>query len=1187
MAYLKKSVNWQNSSIGNLLKERMLILDGAMGTMIQHQHPVFPDGNDGNNDILVLSSPELIRNIHKAYVDAGADIICTNTFNANKISQQDYGTADRVYEINRQAARLARESGALYVAGSMGPTNRSASIPTRVEFPGEREVDFHTLVHAYRDQIRGLKDGGTDLFLLETVFDTLNAKAALFALEEEAPGMPVMLSATIADHSGRILSGQTIEAFLASTEHAGLFSVGLNCSFGPDKLLVYSRMLAQHTAVFTSAHPNAGLPDVYGNYTLTAEAMARHMRPFAEERLVNILGGCCGTTPEHIRALSSMVKETEKTYGLRVVQEEREPAKVLLSGLDVLEVRDKSVFLIAGERTNVAGSRKFARLIREKQYDQALEIARSMVQDGAHIIDINMDDALLDAPEAMKEFLYRLGADPEIARVPVMLDSSSWEVLETGLQCVQGKSVVNSLSLKEGEEAFLQKARLVRKYGAAVMVMAFDEEGQAVTFERRVEIAQRAFRLLTEEAGLKPRDIIMDPNVLAIATGMDEHRSFAADFIKAVQFLKDNLKGVLVSAGVSNLSFSFRGNETVREAMHAVFLYHAIKAGLDMAILKPGAQPIYSEIPQELRRAVEDVILDTDAQATTRLVEAASALKNKADSAERLTKETWRELGPEERLIYALMHGREQYLREDLEALPHIPAIDIVESTLMEGMHQVGKLFGEGQMFLPQVVKTARTMKQAVALLQPRIEEEKNRPETKVHDTEQVHGIMATVKGDVHDIGKNLVTLVMECNSYRITDLGVMVPSHRIVETAVEEKASFVGLSGLITPSLEEMTEVARAMQQAGLSVPLLIGGATTSALFTALRIAPLYDGPVIHCPDAAGVVPLLTDCFSKDEAVRERFLTTLRAEQEVLREAGTTSNRAKEYFTPEQARANKWISGVNWRMRKMCPHCGQRHGLDDFVPPFTGVRTVEVPFKNLRPYIKWTAFVKTWEIQDDKPQAQEAVKEAEALLDKLAAGGFGDVAYARAAVGFWPVFATADDRLLFYEDASCRNLLLDMPLERDLLKHKDDTANVCLTDFIVQEDQSGAPDYAGLFLLTASSEALDQAVADLKEQGDVYTGLLLQSLLDVLAEACSEYLHFEYVTLPCGAKRGIRPAFGYPSCPDHTLKKPVTTLLQKEEDLGISLTSSCMMKPAASVCGMYIGHPQAFYFTVHKPGIS
>ena len=759
-----------------------------------------------------------VRNLYATsirHMDAGADIICTNTFNANKISQQDYGTADRVYEINRQAARLARESGALYVAGSMGPTNRSASIPTRVEFPGEREVDFHTLVHAYRDQIRGLKDGGADLLLLETVFDTLNAKAALFALEEEAPGMPVMLSATIADHSGRILSGQTIEAFLASTEHAGLFSVGLNCSFGPDKLLVYSRILAQHTAVFTSAHPNAGLPDVYGNYTLTAEAMARQMRPFAEERLVNILGGCCGTTPEHIRALSSMVKETEKTYGLRVVQEEREPAKVLLSGLDVLEVREKSVFLIAGERTNVSGSRKFARLIREKQYDQALEIARGMVQDGAHIIDINMDDALLDAPEAMKEFLYRLGADPEIARVPVMLDSSSWEVLETGLQCVQGKSVVNSISLKEGEEAFLRKARLVRKYGAAVMVMAFDEEGQAVTFERRVEIAQRAFRLLTEEAGLKPRDIIMDPNVLAIATGMDEHRSFAVDFIKAVQFLKDNLKGVLVSAGVSNLSFSFRGNETVREAMHAVFLYHAIKAGLDMAILKPGAQPIYSEIPQRCAVPWKTLSWTQDAVGYHAVCGSRLGFKRSGSYCRR-HKGNVEGAGAGRAADLCADAREEQLPREDLEALRHIPAIDIVESTLMEGMNRVGKLFGEGQMFLPQVVKTARTMKQAVALLQPRIEEEKNSPETKVLRTEQCYGIMATVKGDVHDIGKNLVTLVMSVTVIAITDLGVMVPSHQIVETAVEEKASFVGLSGLITPSLEEMTEVARAMQQAG-----------------------------------------------------------------------------------------------------------------------------------------------------------------------------------------------------------------------------------------------------------------------------------------------------------------------------------------------------------------------------------
>ncbi|MDD3208813.1 MAG: methionine synthase [Bacteroidales bacterium] len=1181
-------MNWQNSKPGILLQGRILILDGAMGTMIQRLGPSFPPGNEGNNDMLVLTRPELILSIHKDYVKAGADIVTTNTFNANRISQLDYGMQDQVYKINYEAARLAHESGAMLIAGSMGPTNKSASISPDVNQPGFRAVDFNTLVEAYREQARGLKDGGVDLFLVETVFDTLNAKAALFALSEEAPGIPVILSATIGDNSGRVLSGQTIEAFLVSTAHAGLFGVGLNCSFGPDKMLPYMRTLSRYALTFTSAHPNAGLPDLYGNYNLTPEKMIHQVKPYIDEGLVNIIGGCCGTTPSHIAALAAMVHQSKAPVRNPGSTGDAMPSRsVILSGLEVLTVQEEPAFLVVGERTNVSGSRRFARLINEKKYDEALEIARGMVQDGAHILDVNMDDPMLDAPVAMREFLLRLGSDPEVARVPLMLDSSCWEVLEAGLQCIQGKSIVNSISLKEGPAEFLRRAGLIKKYGAAALVMAFDEQGQATTFERRVEICTRAYHMLVEEAGFEPRDIILDPNVLAVGTGMEEHRHFAADFLETVRYLKKNLPGAVITAGVSNLSFSFRGNETVREAMHSVFLYHAIAAGLDMAIVKPGAQPIYSDIPEPLRHAVEDVILDSDAGATLRLVEIAATTSGKGQTlSEDSAGQAWREMEVRERLMYALLHGIEKYLQEDLEALSGVPAIKIVESTLMEGMTRVGKLFGEGKMFLPQVVRTARTMKKAVAILQPRIEAEKNNgPEGKT--TEMIHGIMATVKGDVHDIGKNLVSLVMECNNYRVTDLGVMVPAHRIVEAAIENEAAFVGLSGLITPSLDEMTEVAKSMEKAGLTIPLLIGGATTSALFTALRIAPGYSGPVIHCPDAAGIVPLLADCFSCESRVREGFRTELGASQARLREVARRSAFRAEYLSLEEARTNKWVSTVNWRMRSLCPHCGQRHGLDDFVPPFVGVRDYKIPFEVLRPYAEWDTFLRTWEIRENREQAEIIMKDAGKMLDDLIGDHFGNIAFARAVTGFWPVFSTPDDHLVFFTDASCRNTLLDMPMERDLMRYKDGSPNMCLTDFIVQKGPAHTPDYAGLFLLTASSPELESLAEHLRDQQDVYGSLILKSLLDMFAEACSQYLHHELMRLPCGALRGIRPAFGYPSCPGHGLKKGVTAILQKEYDLGVTLTSSYMLQPAASLCGMYIGHPQARYFTVHKiPGV-
>jgi len=1181
-------VNWQNSLPGSLLAGRTLILDGAMGTMIQYYAPSFPPGNKGNNDLLVLTRPELILSIHKEYVQAGADIITTNTFNANAISQSDYGMQDQVYQINFQAARLARQSGALLVAGSMGPTNKSASISPDMNKPGARAIDFASLVQAYREQARGLKEGGVDLFLVETVFDTLNAKAALFAISEEAPGIPVMLSATIADNSGRILSGQTIEAFLVSTAHAGLFSVGLNCSFGPDKMLPLMRILSRFATIFTSAHPNAGFPDLYGYYALSPKEMALQVKPFVEEGLVNILGGCCGTSPDHIKALARMAGQSKAPLRrLSARGNDKTPQRITLSGLEMLTVREEPAFLIVGERTNVSGSRKFARLINEKKYDQALEIARGMVRDGAHILDVNMDDPMLDSPTSMREFLFVMGSDPEVAAVPLMLDSSRWEVIEAGLQCVQGKSIVNSISLKEGPEVFLARAMLIKRYGAVPLVMAFDEQGQAATYQRRINICTRAYHLLVDKAGFDPKDIILDPNVLAVGTGMEEHRHFAVDFLETVRYLKQNLKGALVIAGVSNLSFAFRGNETIREAMHSVFLYHAIAAGLDMAIVKPGAQPIYSEIPEPLRRAVEDVILDTDAGATARLIDMAGTITSQGQQATTvIAQESWRDLDTGERLHYALTHGIEKHLEEDLEAMSGVPAIEIVENTLMEGMKRVGKLFGEGKMFLPQVVRTARTMKKAVSILQPRIESEKKNQDAGGTKTSTVKGIMATVRGDVHDIGKNLVILVMECNNYKVIDLGVMVPAHRIVETALQEQADFVGLSGLITPSLDEMIDVADAMEKAGLSIPLFIGGATTSALFTALRIAPRYSGPVIHCPDAAGIVPVLAGCFSKDPGERELFFADLQATWQRLRDASTKAAARKEYLSLPQARANRWVPAATQKNPEPCSCCNLQHETDDFVPPFLGMRDFEMPFQKLHKYLDWDGFLRIWEVHQNRGQGTIAIEDAVRMLDDLIGKHYGDIAKARATAGFWPACSTPEDHILFFDGSSSRSIVLDLPMERDLLRHGDGSPNKCLADFIAAE-RAGTKDHAGLFLLTASSPELEELAKSMQQRGDIYNALILRTLLDLLVEAASEALHRELMAYPCGTPRGIRPAFGYPSCPDHTLKKDVVALLQPAGHLGIGLTSSCMLHPASSICGMYITHPEAHYFIVHKdPGL-
>ncbi len=1116
-----------------------------MGTMIQRRSPSFPSGMEGNNDILVLTQPAVIQDIHKEYVAAGADIITTNTFNANRISQQDYGCADKVTQMNLAAARLARASGARFVAGSIGPTNKSAGISPNVNDPGLRAVTFSQLLASYKEQALALAEGGVDVFLIETAFDTLNVKAALMAVQQVAPQVGVMLSATVADAGGRILSGQTLEAFLISVQHAPLLSIGLNCSFGADKMLPFIHTFSQKAPFLVSAHPNAGLPDMYGAYSQTPEKMALALQPYIERQLVNVVGGCCGTTPQHIEAIAQMVHSSQAP--VRTVPK---PSSLpSFSGLEALVPQPPISFMQVGERTNVAGSRKFARLIKEENYVEALEIARRMVDDGAHIIDINMDDPLLDAPQAMRQFVLRLAGEPEIAKVPLMLDSSRWDVLEAALQCVQGKSIVNSISLKEGETVFLQRARLIRQYGAAAVVMAFDEQGQATTYQRRIEICTRAYRLLTQQACYLPQDIIFDPNVLTVATGMDAHRHFAVDFIETVRYIKANLPGALVSGGVSNLSFAFRGNDTVREAMHTVFLYHALQAGLDMAIVKPGTRGGYEDIEPSLRRAVEDVILDTDADATSRLVEEAGRVLTLGAAVGEAEREQWRTLPARERLSYALQHGIEKYLEEDLAALEQKEAptaLAVVEGPLMEGMNRVGKLFGEGKMFLPQVVKTARVMKAAVACLQPRMEAEKAVAAAQGRSARTLCGVIATVKGDVHDIGKNLVTVVMECNHYTLIDLGVMVPAQDIVAAVQSHGARFVCLSGLITPSLEEMIHTARALQEAGIDVPLLIGGATTSEAFIALRIAPVYDGLVLYCADASSNVTLLSRLFAEDAAISAAFVAQVRQHQQQLRE-----EYAREQAAREAARAVTAASSA-------CPCCGGVHPLPPPVlhPPFYDVRPFEVLFETLRDKINWNALLRAWEVHPAQmmgkdgalahEEATALIEDAQTLLQRLCAGEWGPVAKARAVAGFWRIKPVAQEGIALYADEACTEEVLQLPNYFDL--------------------SSGA---IGLFALTTSSPALEALVAQWRKEGNVYHALLLQSLLDRLAEACSQWLHGQLLPPRDGATQ--RPAFGYPSCPDHSLKKGVLDLLDAFAHTGITLTETWMMQPVSSVCGMYV----------------
>ena len=1174
-------------TIENAIRTRILVLDGAMGTMIQRaglaeadfrgelfrDHPV---RLEGDNDILVLTRPDVIADIHRLYLEAGADIIETCTFNAQAVSQAEYRTAEHVARMNLAAARIARTEAdrmsrltpdrPRFVAGSIGPTGKTASMSPDVDNPAFRAVDFDTLRDAYAEQIGALVEGGVDLLLVETVFDTLNAKAALDAarlvFESSGRRLPVMLSFTIADAAGRTLSGQTPEALLASTAHADLFAVGLNCSFGAEQMTPYLRRMAEIAPCHVSAYPNAGIPDAMGRYDQTPEIMARNIGRFIDERIVNIVGGCCGSTPEHIRAIAA---EAARAAAVRRPSKGGLP---WLAGLDGFD--PDGAFVNVGERCNVAGSRKFLRLIKEQSYDEALAIARRQVRDGAMVIDVNMDDGMIDARAEMTHFLNLMASDPETARVPWMIDSSRFEVIESALKCIQGKPIVNSLSLKEGEEVFLDRARRVRDMGAALVVMAFDEQGQATSFDRKVEVCRRAYRLLTERLGFDPHDIIFDPNVLTIATGMKEHDSYALDFIRATRWIRDNLPHAHVSGGVSNLSFSFRGNNYLREAMHAVFLCHAIRAGLDMAIVNPSTAVMYEDIPPELREALEDAILCRRDDAAERLVAAADKFRDAPETEKRDDGGADRRAAPlEKRLAEALRHGDDEHLEEDLaEALAAYPsAADIIAGPLMRGMTLVGELFGAGKMFLPQVVKTARTMKRATELLQPHIAASQTASAARGNG----RYLLATVKGDVHDIGKNIVAVILACNGFEVIDLGVMTPAERIVEAAIANNVDYIGLSGLITPSLDEMCRVARDLREAGVRAPLFIGGATTSALHTAAKIAPLYDGPVFHVKDAAQN-PVLAMRLAGDG--RERAIACLRFEQEQLRQR----MQREENASLHAAEALRRKLHIDWSKERLV------------APTYEGVRIFDdMKIADVRAYINWTHFFNLWGVRRGTPEADKILDEAERLLD-----GMEKRHGIRAAAGFYPAYGT-DDAIVVSHIAGCpccggvaRRTVIDTPRQR---RPDADRECLALADFVAPE---GAGDHIGVFAVTLSASFVEE-LEQLKAEGRHYESLLMQSVGDRLAEAASERLHAETRRKLWGyapdedltpkqmfgaAYSGIRPAVGYPSLPDQRAIFKLAELIDFAS-IGIRLTENGAMYPQASVCGLYLASPHAHYFIV------
>jgi 5-methyltetrahydrofolate--homocysteine methyltransferase len=1187
-----------------LLRQRILVLDGAMGTMIQalkldeegYRGARFDAWNRevrGNNDLLNLSRPEAVRDIHLAYFRAGADIVSTNTFSSTKIAQADYGMEGIAYELNHAGATLAREAAALaekedgrrrFVAGALGPTNRTASISPDVSNPGFRAITFDQLREAYGEQIKGLIDGRADLLLIETIFDTLNAKAAIYAIMEacEARGLdiPVMISGTITDRSGRLLSGQTPAAFWNSVKHASPVTIGLNCALGAKEMRAHIEEIGRVADTFVCAYPNAGLPNEFGYYDESPEYMAELLGEFAQSGLVNVVGGCCGTTPEHIAAIAKAVAGMTP----RAIPEV--PLQLRLSGLEAFTLTPEIPFVNIGERTNVTGSAKFRKLITAGDYASALSIAREQVENGAQVIDVNMDEGLLDSEAAMVTFLNLIAAEPDIARVPVMVDSSKFSVIEAGLKCLQGKPVVNSISMKEGEAAFIEHAKTVRRYGAAVVVMAFDEKGQADTLERKTAICKRAYDILTKQVGFPPEDIIFDPNIFAIATGMEEHNGYGIAFIEAGRWIRANLSHVHVSGGVSNLSFSFRGNERVREAMHSVFLFHAIKAGMDLGIVNAGQIAVYDSLDPELRGACEDVVLNRRPDASERLLALAEKFRGKGQEAKEVDL-AWRERPVEKRLAHALVHGITDFIEADVEQARKESKrpLDVIEGPLMDGMNIVGDLFGSGKMFLPQVVKSARVMKQAVAFLMPYIAQEKD---GRAHNSSNGKIVMATVKGDVHDIGKNIVGVVLQCNNYEVVDLGVMVPAAKILETARNEKADIIGLSGLITPSLDEMCHVAAEMERQGFEMPLLIGGATTSRVHTAVKIHPNYKrGQAVYVNDASRAVGVAQALMSGE--AKGNYVAELRGEYSKLAAAHARAQADKVRLPLAAARGN--APKLDWSGAYVPP-----------MPSFIGTRTLaDYPIAELVDYIDWTPFFSTWELKGKYPAilddakfgqvARSLFEDARAMLDKIVAERWFT---ASAAFGFWPAAAEGDDILIYANEARDRPVATLHTLRQQLSK-RDGRFNEALSDFVAPR-ASGLADYVGAFAVTAGIG--EDAVAErFKRANDDYSAIMVKALADRLAEAFAERLHqrvrrefWGYAAdeklsgdeLIAEKYRGIRPAPGYPAQPDHTEKGTLFRLLEAER-IGVKLTESFAMTPGAAVSGLYFSHPQSHYFGVGK----
>lgn len=1182
------------------LRDRILVIAGPIGTSVQRlklkeddfrgelfrNHPV---DLKGNVDILVLTAPDIIRKIHKEFLEAGADIIETNTFNANKISQSDYKLEQFCYEINYKAAKLLKQLAQeftdknplkpRFVAGVLGPTNKTASISPDVANPAVRNVTFDELYEAYTEAVEGLIDGGVDILLIETIFDTLNAKAALVAIEDifekRNISLPIMISATVVDASGRTLSGQTVEAFAHTFKNNHILSIGLNCSLGPGKLEQYIKRLSESTQYYVSAHPNAGLPNQFGEYDLSAKQMAEEIRGYLEKSLVNIVGGCCGSTPLHIKHIADIVT----SYEPRKVEGKKH--EMWLTGLEPLLVDKSRNFINIGERTNVAGSRKFAKLISENKYSEAVSIAREQIENGAQIIDICMDDPMLDAKGSMITFLNIIAGEPDIAKVPFMIDSSRWDVIEAAIKCIQGRPIINSLSLKEGEEIFLERAKKAKKYGCAIVVMAFDEKGQGDTFNRKIEICERSYRILTQKLNFPPEDIIFDPNVLAIATGIEEHNNYAVDFINAVRWIKENLPYAKVSGGISNLSFSFRGNETIRKAMHSIFLYHAIKAGLDMGIVNPSMLDNYNEIPIELLKVVEDVVLNRDSKAYEKLVELAEKYKN-AESSSSIEKiEEWRQLPVEKRLEYALIKGIDNYLNEDLsEAIEKfVNALDIIEGPLMNGMNKVGELFGSGKMFLPQVVKSARVMKKAVEILQPIIEEQKNN-NLNEEIKEKPKILLATVKGDVHDIGKNIVSVVLKCNNYEVIDLGVMVPNDKIIEEAVKNNVDIIGLSGLITPSLDVMIDFATMLEEKKMNIPLIIGGATTSKIHTAVKIDSKYSGPVVHVRDASKSVGVVSSLLSSN---RESYVSKIKNEYKEIRNKYLQKPGINEFLTLDEARKNSFK--FDWKNYKIP------------IPSFLGVKV----FKNysiseVKKFIDWSMFLSEWgikgkfsEILSDKNkkiEAEHLLNDANRFLNVIEKDNLFLV---NGVVGIFPANSNEDD-IIIYDIKDKNKEIAKFYNFRDQQKHDNSKPNLCLSDFIAPSS-CGKKDYLALFAVGVFSNNQEKELDD-------YNSLMIKILANRLAEAFAELVHYivrkelwgfakkEQLSLDeilAGKYQGIRVAHGYPACPDHSEKKTIFDLLEVTSNTGISLTESYMMVPSSSTSGLIFSHPEAKYFSIGK----